>query len=162
MPFYIHGMPMKSRYPHSAPHYRQAIELQILTEDAPRFLRRAGKVTPLSPEEEMKRIAIIGALGCALLAISGTARARVNVDIGIGIPGVVYAEPAPVYVAPQPVYVAPQPVYVPRPVIVAPAPAYAPRWRERDYDDDNDQGERKWRRHERRGHGDHGRHGDED
>lgn len=101
----------------------------------------------------MKRPAIIGALGGALLAVTFTAQAHVNVDIGIGIPGVIYAEPAPVYVAP-PVYVVPQRVYVPRPVVVTPAPVYAPYWRGRDYDDD--QGERRWHG---RGHGEHGEHG---
>lgn len=110
----------------------------------------------------MKQLALIATLGGALLTIATVAHARVNVDIGIGIPGVVYAEPAPVYVAPQPVYVEPQPVYVeprpvyvPRPVIVAPAPVYAPYWRGRD-DDDDDQGGRRWR-----GRG-HRRHGNED
>lgn len=107
----------------------------------------------------MKQLAIIAALGGALLTIAPCAQARVNVDIGIGIPGVVYAEPAPVYVAPQPVYVEPPRVYVPRPVVVAPAPVYAPYWRERDDDDDDDQGERRWRR---RGHREHGWHRHDD
>ncbi len=42
----------------------------------------------------MKRPAIIGALGSALLAVTSTAQAHVNVDMGIGVPGVIYAEPA--------------------------------------------------------------------
>ncbi|WP_410054136.1 hypothetical protein [Cupriavidus sp. BIC8F] len=110
----------------------------------------------------MKQLAIVGALGGAMLAISLPAQAHVNVDIGIGVPGVVYAEPAPVY-APPPVYVAPQPVYVPRPVVVAPAPVYAPYWRGRGRDDDDDdQGERRWRRRGHREHWDHGRHGRDD
>ena len=108
----------------------------------------------------MKRLAIIGAFGGAMLAFSLPAQAHVNVDIGIGVPGVVYAEPAPVY-APPPVYVAPQPVYVPRPVVVAPAPVYAPYWRGHD-DDDDDQGDRHWRKHGHREHEGHGRHGHED
>lgn len=38
----------------------------------------------------MKRTAIIGAFGGALLGVSAIAQAHVNVDIGIGVPGVVY------------------------------------------------------------------------
>lgn len=109
----------------------------------------------------MKQLAIVAALAAGLLTIAPGVQARVNVDIGIGIPGVVYAEPAPVYVAPQPVYVAPQPVYMaPRPVVVAPAPVYAPApyWRGRG-DDDDDQGERRWRERGYRKHGWH-RHDD--
>src|SRR5262249_49903727 len=118
------------------------------------------QLPPFRVETDMKHLAIITALAGGLITAVPSAQARVNVDIGIGIPGIVYAEPAPVYVAPQPVYVAPQPVYVaPRPVVVAPAPVYAPYWRGRDYDDDDDQGERKWRGH---GHGKHGRHKDDD
>ncbi|MGO4812554.1 hypothetical protein AB4156_23630 [Cupriavidus sp. 2MCAB6] len=108
----------------------------------------------------MKRIAIIGALGGALLVIGSIAQAHVNVDIGIGVPGVVYAEPAPVY-APPPVYAAPRPVYVSRPVVVIPAPVYtAPYWRKRDNDDH--QGERHWHGRGRREHGEHRRHGHDD
>jgi len=111
-------------------------------------------------QRKMKRTPIIGAIGSALLVISSIAQAHVNVDIGIGVPGVVYAEPAPVY-APPPVYVAPRPVYVPRPVVVTPVPVYAaPYWRKRDYEDD--QGERHWHGRGRREHGEHGRHGGDD
>lgn len=117
------------------------------------------QLRPTRLDEDMKRLAIIGALGGTMLAITSTAQAHVNVDIGIGVPGVVYAEPAPVY-APPPVYVAPQPVYVPRPVVVAPAPVYAaPYWAGRDDDDDDDRGERRWRRRGHREHGEHGEHG---
>ncbi len=83
----------------------------------------------------------------ALLGLAGTcAQAGVNVNLGIGLPGVVYVEPAPVYAPPPPpVYVMPRPVYAPRPVVVMPQPMYAPRWRE----DDDDRDEWKhWRKHQ--------------
>lgn len=57
--------------------------------------------------------------GVALTLAASPAIARTNVDISIGIPGVIYAQPAPVYVQPQPVYVQPRAVYVqPQPVYV--------------------------------------------
>jgi PXPV repeat (3 copies) len=67
-------------------------------------------------------------IGAGLVALSGTAAARTNIDVGFsfGVPApvyypqrppVAYYPPAP-YVAPAPVYVAPAPVYV------APAPVY--------------------------------------
>ncbi|SOZ17517.1 hypothetical protein [Cupriavidus taiwanensis] len=46
VPFHIRGTPLKNRLPNPAPHYQPAIELQILTADAARFLQRAGTVTP--------------------------------------------------------------------------------------------------------------------
>lgn len=108
-----------------------------------------------------KRNALRGVASAALLSVGATAFAAVNVDIGISVPGVVYAQPAPVY-APPPVYVVPRPYYAPAPVYVVPRPVYAPRWRGRDHDDDNDDdGKRQWRG--RGGHGKHGgRHRDRD
>lgn len=72
----------------------------------------------------------------ALTLAANPAMARTNVDISIGIPGVIYAQPEPVYVQPRPVYVQPQPVYV------QPRPVYVERyhggrhWRGRDQDRD--------------------------
>src|SRR3954470_21502091 len=63
--------------------------------------------------------------GAALIGISGTAAARVDVGVTFGIPAPVYVAPQPVY-APPPVYYAPRPVYVapPAPGYYAPAPVY--------------------------------------
>jgi hypothetical protein len=67
-----------------------------------------------------KRIATLLA-GAALIGLSGTAAARVDVGISLGIPAPVYVAPPPpvYYVPPRPVYVAP-----PAPVYYAPAPVY--------------------------------------
>ncbi len=92
----------------------------------------------------MKRIMVAGILAGVAALASGSAFARVDVGIGIGIPGVVVAPAAPVYYQPAPVYVAPPPpVYVaPRPVVVA--PGYYDGWRGREWR------EHEWREHERR------------
>lgn len=81
---------------------------------------------------------VVGVMaGVALTLAASPAMARTNVDISIGIPGVVYAQPAPVYVQPRPVYVQPRAVYVqPQPVYVQPQPVYVERhyrrgWQER-------------------------------
>ena len=72
-----------------------------------------------------KRIATLLA-GAALIGLSGTAAARVDVGISLGFPAPVYVAPAPVYYAPPPpVYYAPRPVYVqPAPVYYGPPAAY--------------------------------------
>lgn len=87
---------------------------------------------------KMKKWLLAG-LGAAGLLVSGTALARVDIGVSIGVPGVimggpayvappVYVAPAPVYVAP-PVYYAPHPVYVRPPVVYRPAPVYyGPRY----------------------------------
>jgi len=109
--------------------------------------------------------------GVALLLAASPVMAHTDVDISIGIPGVIYSQPAPVYVQPAPVYVQPQPVYVrPRPVYVQPQPVYVERqrhqWRERaaygygrrdqdrdgipnrfDHDRDGDGVSNRWDRH---------------
>lgn len=93
-----------------------------------------------------------------LLAMAATgAFARVDLNIGIGVPGPVMVAPAPVYM-PPPAYVVPRPVYTPRPVVVMPQQSvYAPGWR--GYDDDRwERWDRGWRRHHHR----HWRHGDDD
>lgn len=87
---------------------------------------------------------ILGAvLGAAVLAVSTAASAHVDVAIGLGIPGVVYAPAQPVYVAPPPV------VYAPAPVAVA----YGgyDGWRGREWR------EHEWRRREWREHEGHDR-----
>ena len=74
----------------------------------------------------MKKILLLSAvlLGAATASQAGV---RVNIGIGIPLPGVVIAQQAPVYVAPAPVYVAPAPVYAPPPaVVVAPRVIVAP------------------------------------
>ena len=66
--------------------------------------------------------------GAALIGISGTAAARVDVGISLGIPAPVYYAPRPavVYAPPAPVYYAPAPVYYapPAPVYYGPPPVY--------------------------------------
>jgi hypothetical protein len=72
----------------------------------------------------MRKASLILLAGTALIALSGTAAARTNIDVGIN-----FGYPAPVYVAPPPpVAYYPAPVYAPAPVYVAPSPVYyAPR-----------------------------------
>ncbi|WP_427306234.1 hypothetical protein [Cupriavidus sp. H39] len=70
----------------------------------------------------------------------GSAQARVNVDIGIGVPGYVVAPP-PVYYEPAPVYAVPQ-----QPVIAA--PAYYDDWRARRAWREEQWRERRWRERE--------------
>ena len=76
-------------------------------------------------------------IGAGLAALSGTAAARTNIDVGIsfGIPAPVYVAPrppvayypAPAYVAAPPVYVAPAPVYYAPPVYYGPPVIYRER-----------------------------------
>jgi hypothetical protein len=81
----------------------------------------------------MKRLLLIVALACAVVAAAGSARALTVVGPGFAVSVPLYATvapPPPVYVAPAyvppppPVYVAP--AYVPPPVWVGP-PVIAPR-----------------------------------
>lgn len=65
-----------------------------------------------------------GLIAGALLISAAPAMARTDVSLNIGVPGVVYAQPAPVYVPPPPVYVQPRPIYVQPTPVYAPAPAY--------------------------------------
>jgi hypothetical protein len=60
-------------------------------------------------------------LGAAVACVSPAASARVNLNIGIGLPGLY---------APPPVVYAPQPVYGPPPVVYG-APYYGGGWRGR-------------------------------
>lgn len=85
------------------------------------------------------RMAVLLA-GALLVALSGSASAngRINVGIGIGVPGYTYVAPPPVYY-----YSPPQIYYAPPPVYYAPVP-WAVR-HHRDWD-------RNWNR--RHGHGD--------
>lgn len=87
--------------------------------------------------------------GAVLTLVASPAMARTDVDISIGIPGPVYAQPAPVYVQPQPVYVQPGPVYVqPRPVYVQPGPVYFERYERREWHEHRGNG---WRDRDRDG-----------
>lgn len=63
-------------------------------------------------------LAFLATVATPLVLGAQPASARVNFDIGVGIPAIV--APAPVY-APPPVYYA-QPVYAPPPVVYAPGP----------------------------------------
>lgn len=67
------------------------------------------------------------ATGMAATLISGSAFARTDVSVNIGIPGPAIIAPGPVY-APPPVYAAPAPMMVapPPPVYYGPPPRY---WR---------------------------------
>lgn len=68
---------------------------------------------------------LVASVTLTLVANPALARTNTHVDISIGIPGPVYAQPAPVYVQPAPVYVQPRPVYMqPQPVYVQPQPIY--------------------------------------
>jgi hypothetical protein len=105
----------------------------------------------------------MGAVGCAILLACTGAQARVNVDVGIGVPVYGYAPPVvvapqPVYVAPPPVYAAPPPVYAAPPqVVVQPAAGYYdPYWRERRWREHEWRREQHWREREWR----HWRHDD--
>ena len=62
--------------------------------------------------------------GAALIGISGTAAARVDVGISLGIPAPVYYAPRPVYAPPAVVYAPPPAYYAPAPVYYAPPPVY--------------------------------------
>lgn len=75
------------------------------------------------------RILATAAVALGLLGVAGAAQARTDVQLSIGVPGVIYADPAPVYVQPQPYYVEPPQVYAPAPVYVQPAWG----WREREW-----------------------------
>jgi hypothetical protein len=71
----------------------------------------------------MKKILLLSAvlLGAVTASQAGV---RVNIGIGIPLPGLVISQPAPVFVAPAPVYAPPPAVAVAPPVVVAPPIAY--------------------------------------
>jgi PXPV repeat (3 copies) len=74
----------------------------------------------------MKKTLLLSAvlLGAVTASQAGV---RVNIGIGIPLPGLVVSQPAPVFVAPAPVVVAPAPVYVPSPpVVMAPPVVVSP------------------------------------
>ncbi|ODP31760.1 hypothetical protein [Pandoraea sp. ISTKB] len=72
-------------------------------------------------------IATAAIAGLAAAFTSGSAFARTDVSVNIGIPGPAFVAPGPVY-APPPVYAAPAPMVVapPPPVVYGPPPRY---WR---------------------------------
>lgn len=82
---------------------------------------------------------LIGLCGGAmfLALVPGVASARVNIDLGIGIPGPAYVSPPPVYYEPPPAYYSPPP-----PVYYGPQVIYD----DRRYHDD-----RGYRHDDRRG-----------
>jgi hypothetical protein len=89
---------------------------------------------------------ILGAiLGVVVLAASTAASAHVDVAIGLGVPGAVYAPAEPAYVAPPPVAYAPAPVAV----------AYDryDDWRAREWRERRELRERELREHEWRERG---------
>ena len=63
---------------------------------------------------------LFAAFGVAAALASGAAMARVNVDVAIGVPGVVVGGPA--YYAPPPAYYAPPPVVVEKSVVTITPP----------------------------------------
>ena len=71
----------------------------------------------------MKKIILLSAvlLGAVTASQAGV---RVNIGIGIPLPGIVVSPPAPVVVAPAPVYAPPPAVFVAPPVVVAPPTVY--------------------------------------
>jgi hypothetical protein len=78
----------------------------------------------------MKKTIFSVVLGATALVVSTAAFAHVDVALGIGVPGAVYAPAQPAYVAPPPVAYAPPP------------PA------EMAYRSDDDWRARQWREHE--------------
>jgi hypothetical protein len=87
---------------------------------------------------------ILGAiLGVAVLAASTAASAHMDVAIGLGVPGTVYAPVEPVYVAPPVAYA---------PASVAVGYGGYDDGRARDWRERREWREREWRRHEWREH----------
>lgn len=99
----------------------------------------------------MQKALAICLLAAGAALTSGVAEARVDVGIGIGLPGPAYVvPPPPVYYPPPPVYYEPAPVYVePQPIIVA--PGYYGDWRARAWQE-RQWRERRWREREWRIH----------
>ncbi len=92
----------------------------------------------------MKRLLLAGAATLAMLG-SSAAMARVNVDISIGVPGVIYSEPD---------YYYPPVRYVERPRVIVvperryrPMPVYGPRYYRESYS-----GDRHYKKHHKHGH----------
>ncbi|NYT64242.1 virulence factor [Alcaligenaceae bacterium] len=100
----------------------------------------------------MKRLLLLA--GGAALAVLGStaAMARVNVDISIGVPGVIYSEPyyPPVRYAPPP-----RVIVVPERRYYRPVQAYGPHYYREDY-----RGDRYYKKQHKHKHGHHkrGRH----
>jgi hypothetical protein len=94
-------------------------------------------------EKDMRKGIASLLIGAGLIALSGTAAARSNIDVGIsfGVPAPVYYAPRPpvAYYPAPPVYAAPAPVYYAPPAVYYGPPAYyGPRVVYRD---------RGWQRH---------------
>jgi hypothetical protein len=97
---------------------RRGLKTGLFKENPAKTHRLSETIVP-SPRLTccMKKILLLSAvlLGAVTASQAGV---RVNIGIGIPLPGVVIAQPAPVFVAPPPVC-APPPV-----VVVAPPPVY--------------------------------------
>lgn len=99
----------------------------------------------------MKRLFVAAAAGLALMG-SSAAMARVNVDISVGIPGVIYAQPD--YYYPPVQYVAPPPrVIVVPPPVYRPAPVYRARYYRNDF-----RNPKHYKKHDKRWKKQHGHH----
>lgn len=99
----------------------------------------------------MKRILLLAG-GAALAMLGSTAAmARVNVDISVGIPGVIYSEPDYYY---PPVRYAPPPrvIVVPERRYYRPVQVYGPRYYRENY-----RGDRYYKKHYKNGHRHHRR-----
>ncbi|PLC53004.1 virulence factor [Pollutimonas nitritireducens] len=96
----------------------------------------------------MKRLLLAGAATLAMLG-SSAAMARVDVDISIGVPGVIYSEPD--YYYPPVRYVErPRVIVVPERRYHRPVTVYGPRYYREDYRDG-----RHYRKHHNKHHGKH-------
>lgn len=91
----------------------------------------------------MNRIIAGVVLGVSALAATTAASAHVDVALGVEVPGIAYAPPAPEYVAPPP------PVaYAPPPPPVMMAYRSDDDWRARQQWREHERREHEWREHE--------------
>src|SRR5690242_2512458 len=92
------------------------------------YMRRDSSFGGLLMRRKMRRLTLLAVLAIVATGLPAIAEARVDVDIGIGVPGPRYYRPhyyAPHYYAPPPVYYYPPPAVVyapPPPIVYTPAP----------------------------------------